>query len=159
MILNIHDTTPHSVTPRHMKWIFAGLFLLMYGIFALLSFCLISIAGNIPAAIAVAVIPFVPLAYVLWDQRNLRNACVEIRESSVLVTEYPFGHKTVKQIPIADIDQAELLRPRSPKLRGPRIRDIGFPYVVFYDRQGKQLFKLLAYPEALEFQKRVTHLQ
>lgn len=159
MSLNIHDTTPHSVTPRHMKWIYAGLFLLMYSIFALLSFCLITIAGNIPAAIAVAVIPFVPLAYVLWDQSNLEKAYLEILESSVLVTEYPFGHKTVKQIPISDIDHAELIRPRSPKLRGPRIRDIGIPYVVFYDKQGKQLFKLLAYPEALEFQRNVTHLQ
>lgn len=158
MIINIHDTTPASTTPKYVKWMFAGLFALMYSVFALLAFCLIHYAGSILFGIFIAIFPFLCLFWFLWDQRKLANSFIEVSEHSVEVTEYPFGRKSVIHIQISDIDHARLVRPSSWKLRGPRIKDIGIPYIVFYDKQGKQLFKLLAYPEAIQFQQSITHL-
>ena len=158
MIINIHDTTPASTTPKYLKWMFGGLFVLTYSIFALLAFCLFYYVHHFLFGIFIAVLPFHFLFWFLWNQRNLSNSFVEISNNSVVVTEYPFGHKTVKAIAISSIDHAKLLLPSSMKLRGPRIYNIGIPYVVFYDKHGTQLFKLLAYPQALQFQQSVTSI-
>ena len=45
------------------------------------------------------------------------------------------------------------------KLRGPRIYNIGIPYIVFYNKHEKQLFKLLAYPQAKQFQESITNIK
>ena len=91
------------------------------------------------------------------EQITVNN--IEISKEEVTVIEYPLGRKTVKHIAYGQIDHAKLIRPYSLELRGPRIKDVGIPYIVFFDKNGKQLFKILAYPEGLQFQESVTKLQ
>ena len=156
MRINIHDATPASKTPKYIMWMFVGLFVLMYGIFAMVSFCVVFYANEILGGILIALIPFAFLFWVLWDKRNLSRSFVEIFDDYVIVTEYPWGRKTVTKIHIAEIDHTKLLIPSSIKLRGPRIYSVGIPYIVFYNKQDKQLFKLLASPQAKQFQENIT---
>lgn len=156
MKLNIHDTTPASKTPKWLKGMLAGLFVLFYSIFALGAFAVIFYAGHIAAGVLLAVLPLGFLLWFLWDQRNLAKSHIDITEDTVIVTEYPLGRRTVRTIPYPQIDHAGLVRPYSGKLRGPRIKDVGIPYIVFYDKNGNQLFKLLASPEAIQFQQSIT---
>ncbi len=159
MKLNIHDTTPASKTPKWLKTIFIIVFSLLYSIFALMAFVLVYYAGAIWGAIVIALIPFIFLALVLWNSQNLSKSYIEVSTEDITVVEYPFGRKRVVHISYTEIHHAELIRPHSMKLRGPRIRDVGIPYIVFYDENEKQLFKILAYPPALEFQESITTLK
>ena len=159
MVLNIHDTTPAFKTPKWIKCMFAGLFMLIYSIFALVAFAVVVYSGQIAVGILLAVLPFLFLLLFLWDQKNLANSCIEISEEEVTVIEYPLGRKTVKHIAYRQINHAKLIRPYSWDPHGPRIKDVGIPYIVFFDQNGKQLFKILAYPESLQFQQSVTKLQ
>lgn len=159
MTLNIHDTTPASKTPKWEKWMFAGMFTLMYSIFALGAFAVIAYAGQIAVGILLAILPFLFLLWFVWDQKNLSNSYIEVSDKEITVIEYPLGRKTVGHIAYAQIDHARLIRPYSWSLRGPRIKDVGIPYIVFFDKSGNQLFKILAYPESLRFQQSVTQLQ
>ena len=113
MRINIHDTTPASKTPKYIVWMFVGLFVLTYSIFAMLSFCVIFYANEILGGILIAFIPFVFLFWFLWDQRNLSKSFVEIYNDYVIVTEYPWGRKTVTKILIAEINHTKLLTPNS----------------------------------------------
>lgn len=159
MTLNIHDTTPASKTAKWLKWMLFGTFALMYSIFALMAFIVIAYAGQIAVGMLLAILPLLFLLCFLWNQKNLANSCIEISKEEVTVIEYPLGRKTVKHIAYGQIDHAKLIRPYSLELRGPRIKDVGIPYIVFFDKSGKQLFKILAYPEGLQFQESVTKLQ
>lgn len=158
MRIKIHDTTPASKTSKYLVWLFVVSFILFYSFFALLSFCVIYYTNRILNGIFIALIPFAFPLWFCWDQRNLSNSFVEIYDDYVIVTEYPWGRKSVKKILFSEIDHAKLLIPNSIKLRGPRIYNIGIPYIVFYNKQEKQLFKLLAYPEAIQFQQSITTL-
>lgn len=158
MMLNIHDTTPASKTPKWLKGMLAGMFVLLYSIFALGAFVVIFYAGQIAIGIMLAILPLLFLQWFLWDQKNLANSHIEITSENIIITEYPLGRKTVKTIAYPQIDHAKLVRPYSGKLRGPRIKDVGIPYIVFYDKNENQLFKLLAYPEALQFQQTITRM-
>jgi len=159
MRLNIHDTTPSSVMPKRFIWMFTGLFILFYGIFAAMAFCLIYYADSILFGIFTAILPFAALLWFLWDQHNLSNSFVEIFDTYLLVIEYPWGRKSIRKIPFSEIDYAKFLISYSMELHGPRIHHIGIPYIVFYNQQGKQLFKLLTYPEAIAFQKSITRIK
>lgn len=156
--INIHNTTPTSKTPKYLVYMFVGLFVLMYGLFAMMAFCLVYYGNNILVAIIIALIPFSFLFWILWEQNNLANSYVEIFNDYIIVTEYPWGRKSVRQIQVSDIDHAKLLTPSSMNLRGPRIYYIGIPYIVFYDKKEKQLLKLLAYPKSKEFQQSITNI-
>ena len=159
MTLNIHDRTPASETPMWLKSMLIGMFLLMYSFFALMAFVVISYSGHVVGGLTVALLPILFLLWFLWDQKNLSKAHIDISDEGIIVTEYPLGRKSVKRIEYAQIHHAKLIRPYSIKLRGPRTMDLGIPYVVFYNQSEEQLFKLLAYPEALKFQQSVTQLR
>ncbi len=159
MTLNIHNTTPASKTPKWLKCMLFGTFALMYSIFALGAFAVIAYAGQIATGMLLAILPLLFLLWFLWDRKNLANSCIEISKEEVTIIEYPLGRKTVNHIAYGQIDHARLIRPYSWELRGPRIKDLGIPYIVFFDKSGKQLFKILAYPESLKFQQSVTELQ
>ena len=159
MTLNIHDTTPASKTPKWLKGMLYGLFALMCIPYALGAFAVITYAGQIAFGVLLAILPFLFLLLLLWTLKNLARSCIDISKEEVTVIEYPFGRKTVKHIAYEQIDHARLILPGSWKLRGPRIKSVGIPYIVFFDKSGKQLFKILAYPEALQFQQSVTKLQ
>ncbi len=157
MVLNIHDTTP--AFKKWQKWMLAGMFTLIYSMFALMAFVLIVYGGQIVVAVFLAVLPILFLLWFLWDHKNLSNSYIEISDNGITVIEYPLGRKAVKHIAYTQIDHARLIRPYSGSLRGPRIRDVGIPYIVFFDCKGNQLFKILAYPESLRFQQSVTQLR
>ena len=130
----------------------------MYSIFALCAFAVIYYAKHIVAGIIIALLPLSFLLWFLLDEQNLSNSYIEILDNNIIVVEYPFGRKSVKCFEFSQIDHTKLVRPYSSKLHGPRIYDIGIPYIVFYDKQEKQLFKLLAYPQAIQFQQSITRL-
>lgn len=157
MRINIHDTTPASKTPKFFVWIDIVLFILFYSIFAMLSFCVIYYANEILVGIFIALIPFAFPLWFHWSQRNLANSFVEVFDDYVIVTEYPWGRKLIKKIQITEIDHTKLLLPNSMALQGPRIYNIGIPYIVFYSKHEKQLFKLLAYPQAKQFQESIIN--
>lgn len=159
MRINIHDTTPASKTPKFVVWMFIVLFILFYSMFAMASFCVIYYANEILVGIFIALMPFTFLLWFHWDQQNLANSFVEIFDDYVIVTEYLWGKKLVKIIQINEIDHTKLLLPNSMKLRGPRIYNIGIPYIVFYNKHEKQLFKLLAYPQAKQFQESIINIK
>ena len=138
---------------------FTGLFMLIYSIFALGAFVIVVYSGQIVIGILLAGLPVLFLLWFYWDRKNLTNSCIEISEQEVTVVEYPLGRKTVAHIAYGQIHHAKLIRPYSWKLHGPRTKDVGIPYIVFFDQKGKQLFKILAYPESLRFQQSVTELQ
>lgn len=159
MRIAIHNTTPASKTPKYIVWMFIVLFILFCSMFATASFCIIYYANEILVGIFIALMPF---AFLLWfhrNQRNIANSYVEVFDDYVIVTEYPWGKKSVKKIQITEIDHTKLLLPSSIKLRGPRIYIIGIPYIVFYNKHEKQLFKLLAYPQAKQFQETIKNFK
>lgn len=156
MRINIHNTTPSSAVPKWFIWMFIALFLLVYSLFAMMSFCLIYYARSILSGIIIALIPFAFLAYFLLLYRALAYSFAEITDELVVLTEFYFGRKTVREIPISHIHHTKQLFPSSFKLCGLRIPNSNVPYIVFYDRQERQLFKLRAYPEALKFQQYIA---
>lgn len=158
MRINIHYTTPSSLESSRIKWGYIGIFVLIYSFYAVMSYCVIVYADRVLLGLVIALIPFAFLLWLLWHERNLSNSFVEVLDDRVVVTEYPFGKKAVRTVLISDVDHARLLIPSSMKLHGPRNRSVGIPYVVFYNGGGKQLFKLIASPEAIKFQESITHL-
>ena len=97
MRIAIHNTTPASKAPKFLAWMFIVLFILFYSMFAMASFCIIYYANEILVGIFIALMPFTFLLWFHWNQRNFANSFVEVFDDFVMVTEYPWGKKSVKK--------------------------------------------------------------
>ena len=96
--------------------------------------------------------PFiVPAIIIFVTLKDMDRAYVEISDQRITVADYCFGVEQKKVFSMQDIASAEILPGSSLRLRGYRYDQMGSAYIVFRDRNGKYMFKILCVPETRQY--------
>lgn len=151
MRFNTHNATPKIVTNKALKIMLAfeyGLaaaFLLFAAIV-----CAFTVHNILPAVVIIG--PLIVLAgVILITQKDMDRAYVEISDQRITVADYCFGVEQKKVFSMQDIASAEILPGSSLRVRGYRYDQMGSAYIVFRDRNGKYMFKILFAPETRQY--------
>ena len=102
---------------------------------------------------AVLILPPLTVLVILIaiTQRDMDKAYVEIVDDVIIAVDYYFGIKKEKTFSIRDIAAAETLTGYSMRVRGYRYSNAGITYIVFRDKSGKYMFKVICVPETKQF--------
>lgn len=150
-----HNLTPAPKPNQKRRGLLGACFAGLYGIFVLLAFCLFRYAHSIAGGLLALLLPAAAGVLAAVSTRDMQKSYVELDGSDILVVDWLFLQKREKRYKKDDIGHTELLPAFSMRLRGRRIYAPGMQYLVFYSRNGKHLFHVLATPGALEFRRNV----
>ena len=148
MRFHTHDRTPRPKMSKLLKALFLisggllGGFFLFFAVYASITI------KSIAPALIVAEIPLLAVL-ILIGIRDMNRAYVEINGDSIDVVDYYCFVKRKKSVSIQEIARMEILSRGSRKMRG-----LAYPlcsYLVFWDREGKYLFKLFYTPETMQY--------
>ena len=89
--------------------------------------------------------------FIIITQKDMDKAFVEVVDGAITVADYYFGIKKEKVFSEHNIGCAEVILGYSMRVRGYRYSNVGTTYIVFYDKNGKYMFKILCAPETKEF--------
>lgn len=103
---------------------------------------------SIAPALIVAEIPLLAVL-ILIGIRDMNRAYVEINGDSIDVVDYYCFVKKEKTVSIQEIARMEILSRGSWKMRG--LANPLYSYLVFWDREGKYLFKVFNTPETMQY--------
>lgn len=147
MRFNTHDTTPRRQNSKKVKLTFS-VSLPFVGV-ALLFFAVVCSYYARNALVGVLMVaPFVVFGGVYYRMTlDMNKAFVEFDGNEIRVVDYYFGAKREKTFLTADVASAQSLWGGSFRIKGYRWHYVGMHYIVFRDRDGKYLFKILALPE------------
>ena len=151
MRFNTHNRTPKIVTNKSLRIMFVLCYGLVAAFFLFLAIAASVISRNIlPAVVIIG--PLIVLAgVILITQKDMDRAYVEISNQVVTVVDYCCGVEQKKVFSMQDIASAEILPGSSLRVRGYRYDQMGSAYIVFRDRNGKYMFKILYAPETQQY--------
>lgn len=161
MKLNMHDHTPRRSLSRFQKVMFLLSAVLLYSIPVLLACCLFYYERNILAGILTLVVPIALVAVAAIPFVDMSRSYVEFDGDTVTVVDYYCFLKKEKRFNICQIDSTESLLANSFRMRGRRMGYNFFTvrYIVFRDRNGRYLFKILETAEAKDWLARLQQAQ
>ena len=152
MKLNTHGCTARPQNSKLINALFAICGILMFGIFALVSFACFYYANSIVGGIFIILIPVFMTALILTHNKDMERAYVEINENEIHIVDYYWGIKKEKHISRSDITSAEICIGYSHKVKGYRFSFARMRYIVFRNNKN-YLFKIICLPETEEFFK------
>lgn len=139
MKIYIHSQTPKpkmSKTTKIMFIITSSLFLSM---FLLAAFVCFFIANSIIGGIILILIPIFLFALVYFSITDLEKAYIEICEDHIVAVGFFAGISKIKRFQKDDIHSYKF--PKSlDRIPGAKLKFVR--YIVFYDKNGKYLFKI-----------------
>jgi len=143
----IHDFTPKRKEPKYIKYVFAFFYVFFLFIFAAMFFYIKEhrYLLEIPLFLFLLALPL--CVYIKIDR--LCNSYIDYDGEIIYVVEYKLFGKKEKFITVSEIHHNKRLPANDPRLRSSV--SSGFEYIVFFDKDNNQLFKLLYTPVAEEF--------
>lgn len=151
MRFNTHERTPKVEPKPSIKIILIIGFGLIVALLILAAIaCSLSANSIMPAV--VILVPMLVLA-ILFAQilKDMEKAYIEIADDAIFATDYYFGIKSEKEFSVRQIGTAEILLGSSIRVRGYRYSNAGCTYIVFRDKRGKYMFKVICVPETKQF--------
>ena len=151
MRFNTHDTTPKSETKKSVRLMLAVNSVLIVSLFLFLAAaCSLYIKSLLPAFVILT--PVVVLAILLAiSQKDMERAFIDITDDKITVTDFYFGIRREKTFSMSEIECAEIIMGYSMRLRGYRHSGAGCTYIVFRDKAGNYMFKLICAPETKQY--------
>ena len=151
MRFNTHNRTPKIETKKAVKIMLTISFGLIISLFLFMAIvCSLYIDSVMPAIVILT--PVLVLAILIaLTQKDMDRAYVEIVDDAIIVTDYYIGIKTEKIFYMPDIATAEILFGYSMRVHGYRYSNAGCSYIVFRDKSGKYMFKIICVPETKQF--------
>ena len=151
MRFHTHDRTPKIKNKKSIKIILAFGFGLIIAFFLFMAVvCSLYINSIMPAVVILAPLTALVILIVI-TQRDMDKAYVEIVDDVIIAVDYYFGIKKEKTFFIQDIAAAETLTGYSMRVRGYRYCNAGITYIVFRNKSGKYMFKVICVPETKQF--------
>jgi hypothetical protein len=151
MRFHTHDRTQKAQSKKSVKIILAFGFGLTIAFFLLIAVvCSLYINSIMPAVLILSPLTVLVILIAI-TQRDMDKAYVEIVDDVIIAVDYYFGIKKEKTFSIRDIAAAETLTGYSMRVRGYRYSNAGITYIVFRDKSGKYMFKVICVPETKQF--------
>ena len=155
MRINTHDRTPIVKMKKLAKVLLILSILLIYCPFLLAAFCLFYYGKSIGAGLSLIILPVFLLVLTIAFFKDMQNCYVEIQDSRIRIVNYYFLQPKESFLDIDVIDSYKIYMAGSFKVKGRRINYSGSRYFVYYDQDGKYLFKILKTPEAEIFNQKL----
>ncbi len=151
MRFSTHDRTPNIETKKSVKLMLAFVFGLIIVFFLFMAVvCSLYINSIMPAVVILAHLSVLVILIAI-TLRDMDKAYIEIVDDVIIVVDYYFGIKTEKTFSIRDIAAAETIVGYSMRVRGYRYRNAGCTYIVFREKSGKYMFKVICVPATKQF--------
>ena len=83
--------------------------------------------------------------------KDMERAFIEITDDKITVTDFYFGIRREKTFSLGEIECAEITTGYSMRVRGYRHSGAGCTYIVFRDKAGNYMFKLICVPETKQY--------
>lgn len=151
MIINTHNRTPKVELNKSVKFLIVFGFCLIIALFLFMAVVCSLYINSIMPAIVILVLALVLAILIVLTHKDMDRAYVEIIDDVIIVTDYYFGIKKEKRFFIRDIATAEVLIGYSMRMGGYRYSNAGCTYIVFRDKSGKYMFKVICLPETKQF--------
>ena len=139
MKIYIHSQTPKPKMSKTIKIMFIITSSLFLSIFLLAAFVCFFIANSIIGGIILILIPIFLFALVYFSITDLEKAYIEICEDHIVAVEFFAGISKIKRFQKDDIQSYKFSKSLD-RIPGTKLKFVR--YIVFYDKNGKYLFKI-----------------
>ena len=151
MKFNTHNRTPKIETKKSVKiLLYAGFGMVIVLFLFVAIVCSVYINSVMPAVVILAPIILIAM-FIIITQKDMDKAFVEVVNGAITVTDYYFGIKKEKVFSAHNIGCADIFPGYSMRVRGYRYSNVGTTYIVFFDKNGRYMFKILCVLETKEF--------
>ena len=151
MRFHTHDRTPKTETKKSVKIILTVSFGLIIALFLFIAIERSLYIDSVMPAVVILTTVLVLAILIALTFKDIDRAYVEIIDDVIIVADYYLGIKKEKIFFIRDIATAEILIGNSMRVRGYRYSTAGCTYIVFRDKRGKYMFKVICVPETKQF--------
>lgn len=151
MRFNTHNRTPKIETKKSVKIMLTIGFGFMISILIFLAIVFSFYINSFMPAVLILTPVLVLSMLITIPQKDMERAFIEIIDDTVIAEDYYLGIRIKKTFLLRDIAEAEVLVGYSIRVRGYRYSNAGCSYIVFRDKSGKYMFKVICVPETKDF--------